>query len=56
MRGDNLKRHMKCHEKKPYSIDEAETHMSETSGEMKNVDEAETHRNGTSSVKCSNIN
>ena len=49
MRGDNLTRHIKQHEKKPLSIDEAESHMS---GEMKNVDEAE---NGTSSVKCTNI-
>ena len=40
---------MKKHEKKPYSIDEAETHRS---GEMKNVDDAGT---GTSSVKCTNI-
>ena len=48
MRGDTLKRHMKRHEKKPYSIDESQTHRS---GEMKNVDQAE-----TSSAKYANIN
>ena len=47
MRADTLKRHMKTHEKKPYSIDKSQTHRS---GEMKNVDQA-----GTSSVKCTNI-
>ena len=31
MRGDNLKGHMKRHEKKTYSIDEAETHRNVTS-------------------------
>ena len=40
VRGDHLKRHMKHHEKKPYSIDESQTHRSGTSGEMKNVDDA----------------
>ena len=49
MRGDNLTRHIKRHEKKPLSIDESQTH---SSGEMKNVDDAGT---GTSSVKCTNI-
>ena len=39
MRGDTLKRHMKRNEKKPYSIDESQTHRS---GEMKNVNQAET--------------
>ena len=43
MRGDTVKIHIKCHEKMN-SIDEAETHMSCTVGEMKHVDEAETHR------------
>ena len=56
MRGDHLKRHMKRHEKKPYSIDEAQTHRSGTCAEMKNVDQAETHMSGTSSAKCTNIN
>ena len=71
MRGDNLKRHMKMHEKKPHSIDEAQTYLCETCGEIKNVDEAATHRSGTcwemknvdqacvivtSSTKCKNIN
>ena len=54
MRNDNLKRHMKCHEKKPYSIYQAETHKSGTCGEMKNVDEA--GWSGTSSAKCTNLN
>ena len=33
---------MKRHEKKPYSIDEAETHRTVTAGEMKHVDQAQT--------------
>merc|ERR1711888_378207 len=49
MRSDHIKSHMKRHENKPYSIDEAETHRCR---EMKHVDEAGT---GTSSVKCKNI-
>ena len=53
MRSDHLKSHIKRHEKKPYSIDEAETHRSGTCGEMKNVDEAGT---GASSVKCTGLN
>ena len=56
MRGDNLKRHMNRHEKKPYSIDEAETHRSGTCGEMNKVDQAQTHMIWTSSAKCTNIN
>ena len=47
MRGDHLKRHMKRHEKKPYSIYEAITYFCETCGEIKNVDEADTHSSGT---------
>ena len=50
MRGDTLKRHMKQHQKKPYSIDESQTL---TSAEMKNVDEAETR---SSSVKYTGLN
>ena len=50
MRGDNLKRHMRRHEKKPYSIDESQTY---TSGEMKNVDETQTK---TSLVKYTCLN
>ena len=50
MRGDTLKRHMRRHEKKPYSIDESQTY---TSGEMKNVDETETK---TSLVKYTGLN
>ena len=48
MRGDNLKRHMKTHEKMNV-IEEA---GSSRRGEMKNVDDVGT---GTSSVKCTNI-
>ena len=44
---------MKRHEKKPLSIDESQTHVSGTSGEMKNVDEAET---GGSSVMYTGLN
>ena len=50
MRGDNLKRHMRQHEKKPYSIDGSQTY---TSGEIKNVDENETK---TSLVKYTGLN
>ena len=52
MRGDNLKRHMKWHEKMN-SIDE--THTTATAGEMKHVDQAGTNRRVTSSEKCTNI-
>ena len=38
---------MKRHDKKPYSIYEAQTYLWETCGEIKNVDEAETHTSGT---------
>ena len=51
MRGDHLKRHMKRHEKNPYSIYKAKTHKSGICGQMKNVDKA-----GTSSAKCTNLN
>ena len=44
---------MKTHEKKPYSIEEAETHRGVTCREMKNVDQAA--GSATSSVKCTNI-
>ena len=69
MRSDHLKRHVKHHEKKPQSIDEAESSRSDVFGEMKHIDKDETHRSGTcgqmenvddagtgtSSVKCTNI-
>ena len=37
MGGDHFKRHMKRHEKKPYSIDEAQTYMCDTCGEIKQM-------------------
>ena len=43
MRSDNLKRHMKRHEKKPYPIYEAETVI-------------KTYRSGTSLGKCTSLN
>ena len=43
MRGDNLKGHMKQHEIKPQSIDEAETVI-------------QTYRSGTSLRKCTSLN
>ena len=52
MRGDNLKGHMKRHEK-INSIDE--THTTATAGEMKHVDQAGTNRIVTSSEKYKNI-
>ena len=54
MRGDNLKRHRKHHEKKTYSIDETHS-IGHTAGEMKHVDEAQSHRREKSSEKCTNI-